>query len=413
MPSIFLSYSHKDEVWKDRLQKHLGVLEAQVLLDVWDDRRIGGGEDWLKKIESAIERASVAVLLISADFLTSPFILNKEVPRFLERRVLEGIAVCPVIVHPCAWEEVSWLARLQARPRDGRALSSHRGHRLDEELAKISKEILNLVRKERLGDQDREHMGKRDDFLSRIESVFKLREPKAQVERIPGTGAWGDYLRVCRHTGDFTTSFPIGAVEHGLSKASFRAFLDEVDTPYRRSDPQLISILVYGGEPAPEPLVQLAREKRVHLQSFIEFQGLIEFRPHVERQTEKLNGDLVYPPKLYVPQRMRYPSGRDEQEAGDALAIVQNWLTSPAGRFVVILGDFGTGKTFLLHELARRMGEQKDGPIPILLQMRSLEKGRDLDALLAQHFALEGLAKPPASNRRAGIGDRRSGTALR
>ena len=26
MPSVFLSYSHKDEAWKDRLKTHLGVL---------------------------------------------------------------------------------------------------------------------------------------------------------------------------------------------------------------------------------------------------------------------------------------------------------------------------------------------------------------------------------------------------
>jgi WD40 repeat protein len=56
---------------------------------------------------------------------------------------------------------------------------------------------------------------------------------------------------------------------------------------------------------------------------------------------------------------------------------------------VLVLGEFGTGKTFLLHELARRMAEEGSGPVPILLQMRALEKGRSLDALLAQHFALE------------------------
>jgi hypothetical protein len=36
MPSVFLSYSHKDEDWKKRLRTHLAVLEAEGLLDVWD-----------------------------------------------------------------------------------------------------------------------------------------------------------------------------------------------------------------------------------------------------------------------------------------------------------------------------------------------------------------------------------------
>ncbi|MCZ7361108.1 MAG: toll/interleukin-1 receptor domain-containing protein, partial [Candidatus Methanoperedens sp.] len=79
-PSVFISYSHKDEIWKDRLVTHLGVLEQEGLLDLWDDRRIGAGEDWEREIQKAMAKASVAVLLISADYLNSKFILGEEVP---------------------------------------------------------------------------------------------------------------------------------------------------------------------------------------------------------------------------------------------------------------------------------------------------------------------------------------------
>lgn len=51
VPSVFLSYSHKDEIWKDRLKTHLGVLGIQGLLDPWDDRRIGAGTDWFEQIQ--------------------------------------------------------------------------------------------------------------------------------------------------------------------------------------------------------------------------------------------------------------------------------------------------------------------------------------------------------------------------
>ena len=39
-PTVFISYSHKDEKWKNRLVTHLGVLEKEGLLDLWDDRKI-------------------------------------------------------------------------------------------------------------------------------------------------------------------------------------------------------------------------------------------------------------------------------------------------------------------------------------------------------------------------------------
>ena len=33
-PTVFISYSHKDEDWKNRLVTHLGVLRHQGLLDL-------------------------------------------------------------------------------------------------------------------------------------------------------------------------------------------------------------------------------------------------------------------------------------------------------------------------------------------------------------------------------------------
>lgn len=103
--TIFISYSHKDEEWKDRLTPHLGVLQQEGLLDFWDDRKIDGGDDWLPEREEAINNAHVAVLMISANFLTSDFILKKEVTRLLERRSSDGLRVMPLIVKPCAWKK--------------------------------------------------------------------------------------------------------------------------------------------------------------------------------------------------------------------------------------------------------------------------------------------------------------------
>jgi hypothetical protein len=59
-PSVFISYSHKDEEWKDKLVTHLGVLKEQGLLDIWEDRRIEGGDDWLPEIEKAINRTHIS-----------------------------------------------------------------------------------------------------------------------------------------------------------------------------------------------------------------------------------------------------------------------------------------------------------------------------------------------------------------
>ena len=144
-PTVFISYSHKDEEWKDRVCSQLGVLVQQGLVETWDDRRIAAGDDWKPEIEKAMASAKAAVLLISANFLTSNFILNGEVPTLLEKRDKEGVRIIPVILKPCAWQTVPWLARLQCRPKDGRALSGGDENKIDQDLADLALEINRLL----------------------------------------------------------------------------------------------------------------------------------------------------------------------------------------------------------------------------------------------------------------------------
>jgi tetratricopeptide (TPR) repeat protein len=144
-PTVFISYSHKDEVWKDRLVTHLGVLQQESILDVWDDRRIGAGEDWYQKIEQIITRTCVAVLLVSADFLTSEFIRNKEIPILLERRDKEGLRIYPVIIKPCAWKHVKWLSRMNLRPKYGRPIQGGSEFEVETDLAAITDEIADII----------------------------------------------------------------------------------------------------------------------------------------------------------------------------------------------------------------------------------------------------------------------------
>src|SRR5436305_590410 len=144
-PTVFISYSQKDEAWKDRVVSHLKVLEVEGELAVWDDKRIAAGEDWWPEIEGAMNRAAVAMLLISKDFLTSGFIRGTEVPRLLARRQSEGLRVIPVFVHPCAWEAVDWLAALQGRPGKGRTLSEGRKPQIEKHLSALALEIRDLL----------------------------------------------------------------------------------------------------------------------------------------------------------------------------------------------------------------------------------------------------------------------------
>lgn len=145
MKEIFISYSHKDEDWKNRLLTHLRVLEKEGYCILWDDRKIQPGDDWYPEIENAFNRVSIAVMLITADFLTSNFIRKKEMPRLIERRKNEGLRIIPIIVKPCPWQSVKWLSSIQVMPKDGVPLMKGSNYEIEVKLASIAEQIYQLT----------------------------------------------------------------------------------------------------------------------------------------------------------------------------------------------------------------------------------------------------------------------------
>jgi hypothetical protein len=140
-PTVFISYSHKDELEKDKLVSHLGVLQSAGLISLWSDQEIGAGADWEQTLNQAMSQAKVAILLISANYLTSDFILGKEIPALLHRHQQEGLIIFSIIATACAWRMVDWLAQTQIRPKSGKPVWSDGGSHVNEDLSAIAEEI--------------------------------------------------------------------------------------------------------------------------------------------------------------------------------------------------------------------------------------------------------------------------------
>lgn len=145
-PQVFISYSHKDRAYKERLTTFLKIFGRKGLFSTWDDGQIHSSDDWRDRIDTAMGDAKIAVLLVSADFLASEFIQDYEIPRLRKRRENGEVAIMPVIVKPCPWRKNDWLAGIQVYPRDGATLSgSAEEHDRELHYTAIAEEIYRLL----------------------------------------------------------------------------------------------------------------------------------------------------------------------------------------------------------------------------------------------------------------------------
>jgi hypothetical protein len=97
---IFVSYSHKDKEYLDRIMVHLKPLIRDEDIDIWVDTRIRPGQKWNKEIQKALESAKIAILIVSADFIASDYITEKELPTLIKSSHDDGTIIIPLFLKP-------------------------------------------------------------------------------------------------------------------------------------------------------------------------------------------------------------------------------------------------------------------------------------------------------------------------
>ena len=102
--SIFYSYSHKDEEYRETLETHLVILKRQNYINSWHDREITPGSYWEDKIDLNIKKAKIILLLISSNFLASDYCYDTETIFALDQHKKGKCIVIPIIIKPCLWQ---------------------------------------------------------------------------------------------------------------------------------------------------------------------------------------------------------------------------------------------------------------------------------------------------------------------
>lgn len=142
---IFISYSTDDKKWLDQILPHLRPLVRNESIHVFSNKNIQIGQDWRGEIRDALESASIAILLVSPNFLASDFIMSQELPPLLAAAEERGVVIMPVIVDHFLYEMVPSLARFQAVNPPDRPLSAMRPSERSRVLAGLTRRISEVI----------------------------------------------------------------------------------------------------------------------------------------------------------------------------------------------------------------------------------------------------------------------------
>ena len=126
--------------WLQRLQVHFAPFERDGKILRWDDTMIAPGAKWQQDISRALASAKVAVLLVSAEFLASDFIVNQELPHLLSAAENDGVVVV-LILSPCAFDTIDDLSQFQSVNPPTQPLAALSRNKREQVLANLAKTV--------------------------------------------------------------------------------------------------------------------------------------------------------------------------------------------------------------------------------------------------------------------------------
>jgi RNA polymerase sigma factor (sigma-70 family) len=122
---------------------------------------------------------------------------------------------------------------------------------------------------------------------------------------------------------------------------------------------------------------------------------LLDGHAYAQNLLREIGSSERYPVKMFIEPLIGYDvSGADVH----AFKAVDEWLKDGEWNQLTLLGDVGTGKSFLSKMIARRLAKHYldkplENPLPILIDLRNADRQFSLEGLILTHFARVGLSQ--------------------
>jgi hypothetical protein len=122
---------------------------------------------------------------------------------------------------------------------------------------------------------------------------------------------------------------------------------------------------------------------------------LIDGHSYLRNLMYECENNERYPKGLYIEHNI----GADATgESIKGFEFIENWLLDIDSNQLTILGDVGTGKSFLLRMVAYNLAKDYlrlplEKPLPILIDLRNADREFTLEGLISTHFAKNSLSR--------------------
>lgn len=242
--------------------------------------------------------------------------------------------------------------------------------------------------------EQRHDLGKLNDgFAAQVETVTRLdlgqgNNPDRAEPAIALKSMTGDFGRRLFYLLAFQSGAPlrcVGIIDGDVDQVIINEIDSRIFAPLR-SRGAVDQVIVHHGRDNPALRVS-CRERRIHLKTWTEYNNLLELGAYRSWLRDELDADRLYPQRLYLPQRFREIDrfGRASADVRqDLLDEVCGAVLEEDARFVLVLGDAGYGKSFLVRRLAYRLIENQDaGLTPIVIYLRDRDKRQSLDEMVS------------------------------
>lgn len=230
MAKLFFSYSHKDEVLRDKLQTHLEGLRRSGAIETWHDRMILAGDEFDGAINHYMKEADIILLLVSSDFIGSNYCYEVEVTEAMKRHHAKTARVIPVILRPCDWQEDTPFKDLLAAPKDGRPITKWPNE---------DEAFLDVVRQIRMAVKEISPSKPTPPSSSPIQHEATVFSPRSSNLRLHRTFSEADKDRFMDEAFDFIAKYFEGSLDE-LKKRN-----EQIDTKFKRIDAESFSAVIY------------------------------------------------------------------------------------------------------------------------------------------------------------------------